>query len=154
MLIERGFRLPVTHYIDAAHTYAAFENRGCFVHERAKFMLESMHERWIGPLPLIVTSVAALGFPEGGSYENIRSRAAENKFYVCPKEVGPALRLMYLDQKPRETLYMPMVPILSKTGKPFVFVLCNGFGGLLLYSELLYPHTRLHATDRLVFVEL
>jgi hypothetical protein len=43
-------------------------------------------------------SVAALGFSEGATYQRITARAFEQGLAECPLELGPHLRLQFLDQ--------------------------------------------------------
>jgi len=49
-------------------------------------------------LPCVEVAVIDLGFPEGATMEALLSGAAEAGLAVCPLEVGPHLRLQYLDQ--------------------------------------------------------
>lgn len=46
----------------------------------------------------IEVSVADLGYPDGAIIANIFQRAGELGLCLCPLEVGPHLRLQYLDQ--------------------------------------------------------
>ena len=43
-------------------------------------------------------SVADLGLPQGGTMPDIATRAADRGLFPCPLELGPHLRLQYLDQ--------------------------------------------------------
>jgi hypothetical protein len=49
-------------------------------------------------LDLVVLSVFKLGFSDRASLHDIYARAVAQGFELCPAEVGPALRLNYLDQ--------------------------------------------------------
>jgi len=43
-------------------------------------------------------SVAALGFGEGATYEQLTARALESGLVECPLELGPHLRMQFLNQ--------------------------------------------------------
>src|SRR5262245_46889232 len=43
-------------------------------------------------------SVADLGFEQGASYEQLVGRAIESRLVECPLELGPRLRMQFLDQ--------------------------------------------------------
>lgn len=43
-------------------------------------------------------SVAALGFEEGATYDQLTARALTSGLVECPLELGPHLRLQFLDQ--------------------------------------------------------
>src|SRR5262245_27441719 len=53
-------------------------------------------------------------------------------FELCPAEVGPALRLNYLDQPLGEFLHIAMKPVARYTGELVTFVVGGGGAGLLL----------------------
>ena len=50
------------------------------------------------PLTTIELSVSDLGLPDGASTKQLYTRAQELTLHVCPLELGPHLRLQYLDQ--------------------------------------------------------
>jgi hypothetical protein len=100
-------------------------------------------------LDLVVLSVFELGFGDqdarndvelGASVEvslhDIYARALSLGFELCPAEVGPALRLQYLDQPPGEFLQIAMNPVARYTGELIRFRVAKaGFGLLLLGSD-------------------
>ena len=47
---------------------------------------------------IVALSVAELGFGGGATYGQIAERALESGFFECPLELGPHLRLQFLDQ--------------------------------------------------------
>jgi hypothetical protein len=61
-------------------------------------------------LDLVVLSVFELGFGDETSLHHIYARAVALGFELCPAEVGPALRLNYLDQPPGDSLHIAMKP--------------------------------------------
>lgn len=104
-------------------------------------------------LDLVVLTPADLGLA-GTSVEvaAVYARAALLGFALCPAEVGPQLRLQYLDQPLGEALHIAMQPIARYTSEPTVFAIINGGAGLLLVGsdgdlDLVVPTTR-----RFVFV--
>jgi hypothetical protein len=100
-------------------------------------------------LDLVVLSVFELGFGDqdahndaelGASVEvslhDIYARALSLGFELCPAEVGPALRLQYLDQPLGEFLQIAMNPVARYTGELIRFRVAKaGFGLLLLGSD-------------------
>jgi hypothetical protein len=51
-------------------------------------------------------SVAELGFREGATYQQLTARALESGLVECPLELGPHLRVQFLDQ-PKESARFP-----------------------------------------------
>jgi hypothetical protein len=49
-------------------------------------------------IEIAVLSVADLGFGEGATYEQLTARALESGLVECPLELGPHLRVQFLDQ--------------------------------------------------------
>ena len=47
---------------------------------------------------IAAVSVAELGFPQGATYGQLTARALESGMVECPLELGPHLRLQFLDQ--------------------------------------------------------
>jgi hypothetical protein len=103
-------------------------------------------------LNLTVVSVAELGFEHGTAYEVIIDRAIMHGLELCPNEVGPQLRLQYLDQPFGECLHIAMRAITHLDGRRRIFgVDCDGgecslFGLCGDLKDLFYP------ADRFVFV--
>ena len=62
---------------------------------------------------LMVVSVRDLGFDNDTHYDAICQRAKERGLELCPPEVGPQLRLQYLDQPLKERLFVAMKAIRS-----------------------------------------
>ena len=70
---------------------------------------------------------------------------------MCPAEVGPQLRLQYLDQPLGEFLAIAMAPISNYAREPILFLVGNGGAGLLLASRTGAPDTKMSTTVDLVF---
>lgn len=60
---------------------------------------------------LVVASVAELGFKDRATCKDIYVRAQGLGLDLCPPEVGPQLRLQYMDQPKGEWLIIAMEPI-------------------------------------------
>jgi len=70
---------------------------------------------------LELVTVAELGFVHSAKLHNIYARAQSMGLELCSAEVGPALRLAYLDQQPNEWLWIGMDPIIATFGGQRVF---------------------------------
>src|SRR5262249_6185271 len=88
------------------------------------------------PIDLVVVSAAQLGITgESASLRDIYSRAEKIGLSLAPAEVGPELRLQYLDQPIGEFLHVGMKPITTWEGDPVIFVVANGGAGLVLVGQ-------------------
>jgi hypothetical protein len=102
---------------------------------------------------LVVLSIADLGFAKkGASLRDIYTRALALGLELCPAEVGPVLRLHYLNQPVGEFLHIAMRPIARYTGELVDFTLANGGAGLLLVGGDARPEVVLPGAARLVFI--
>ena len=76
-----------------------------------------------------------LGYHDDGnvSLRDIYQRASELEYDLCPAEVGPMLRLSYLDQAPGEFLEIAHLPVHRYGGQPIrLMVGYDGWTFLLL----------------------
>lgn len=102
---------------------------------------------------LVVLSVAELGVEtENVSLREIYRRAAQLGYGLCPAEVGPQLRLQYLNQPLGEFLRIAMEPVATAHEDFATFTVGNGGAGLILIGtgtrlDLIVP-----STVRFVFV--
>jgi hypothetical protein len=71
-------------------------------------------------LDLVIVSVGDLGLYQA-TCRDIYPRALELGLELCPAEVGPALRLAYVDQSFGEILLIAMEPITVSDGSLWVF---------------------------------
>jgi len=105
----------------------ALKGNRCRVQRYADEVLDKIE---ISPQPidlhLVIVSVAELGFRTSVPYDVIWKRVNETGLQLCPAEVGPALRLRYLDQPKRadELLRIGMCPVHHAAGA-YVFDLMN-----------------------------
>lgn len=72
-------------------------------------------------IDLIIVTVAELGFPKGATRKDIYAKAQSLGLSLCPPEVGPQLRLQYMDQPNNEYLLIGMEPIADSNGDLSVF---------------------------------
>jgi hypothetical protein len=104
-------------------------------------------------LDLVVLSVAALGFGvEGGTLADIHARAIQLGFELCPEEVGPHLRLQYLNQPVGEFLHVAMKPQRTYGGDLVDFTLANSGAGLALLGGSARPDLLIPRNVVFVFV--
>jgi hypothetical protein len=66
---------------------------------------------------------------------DIYARARNLGFELPPAEVGPQLRLQYLDQPVGEVLHVAMEPLTTWTGRSVILVVANGGAGLILIGQ-------------------
>jgi hypothetical protein len=94
-----------------------------------------------------------LGFGEdGATVQEIYARALQIGLELCPAEVGPILRLNYLDQPVGEFLNIAMRPIARYDGELVDLTVGNGGAGLLLIGGDGEPGLVLAGRIRFVFV--
>jgi hypothetical protein len=102
-------------------------------------------------LDLIVTNVSALGFDaDGAPLKDIYARAEQLGLALCPPEVGPILRLDYLDQPADEYLRIAMNSIARYSGDPVDFTVGNDGARLLLLGG--DAHSDIIALEGISFV--
>ena len=78
--------------------------------------------------------------------------AVAQGFELCPAEVGPALRLNYLDQPLGEFLHIAMRPVARYTGELVDFSVGNAGAGLILIGGDGHPEVMLSGAERFVFI--
>ena len=116
-------------------------------------------------LDLVVVSVFELGLGDQAarndvelaaavevSLHDVYARAISLGFELCPAEVGPALRLQYLDQPLGEFLRIAMTPVARYTGELVDFTVGNGGAGLVLVGGNGDPAATVPGAVRFVFV--
>ena len=102
---------------------------------------------------LVVLAVSELGFEEeGASPVDIYARARQRGFELCPAELGPQLRLQYLNQPLGEFLHIAMAPIALYGGEPADFTVANGGARLILIAGYAGPNFIMPSTMRFVSI--
>jgi hypothetical protein len=104
-------------------------------------------------LDLVVLTAADLGFPTGSTpIAEIYRRALQRGLELCPAELGPQLRLQYVNQPLGEFLHIAMQPIATWRGDLVDLTVANGGAGLLLLGGDGSPDLTLHSSVKFVFV--
>ncbi|TFV40439.1 hypothetical protein [Bradyrhizobium niftali] len=102
---------------------------------------------------LFTVSVAELGFKiDTASLADIFARAKQLGFGLAAAEVGPQLRLQYIDQPIGEFLIIGMEPIRTWTGAPVILNVANGGAGLILIGQDGSADAQISVASRFVFV--
>lgn len=100
---------------------------------------------------LVRLKVRDLGFERGATTDEIYRKAEELGLELCPAEVGPNLRLQYVDQPIGEWFYIAMKQISDRGGFPSVFKLARRDGGLWLLDRWASPDRRWDPDHEFVF---
>ena len=133
----------------------AFRRADCIVSNCAKDILSkpaftvSQKEQEV---KLVKLTVRESGFKEGATTKEIYERAQELGLKLCPAEVGPQLRLQYLDQPKGERLGVAMKPILDSGGDLLVFDVEHDVVGRYLRCDYGDPDDYWLAGNSWVFV--
>jgi hypothetical protein len=87
------------------------------------------YAQWPTRLQLYRVKGSDLGYQknENVSLHDVYQRASELEYDLCPAEVGPMLRLSYLDQPPGEFLDIAHLPVHRYGGQPIRFMV--GYDG-------------------------
>ncbi|MGO4511465.1 hypothetical protein AB4Z51_31090 [Bradyrhizobium sp. 2TAF36] len=102
---------------------------------------------------LLVVSAVQLGFKtDSVPLAVIYARARQLGLELAAAEVGPQLRLQYLDQPMGEFLIVGMQPIKTWSGEPVVLNVANGGAGLILIGQDGRDDAEIPATSRFLFV--
>ena len=102
---------------------------------------------------LVIASVADLGFSdEGAALPAIYARARTLGLELCPAEVGPLLRLRYLNQPVGEWLRIAMTPIVTNEGIAADFTVANGGTGPMLLGGEVRADSIMPAVIQFVFM--
>jgi hypothetical protein len=103
---------------------------------------------------LVVVSAFELGFgKQGASLKDIYARAKSLGFALCPPEVGPQLRIQYLEQPPGEVLHIAMEPIAKYDGDLVSLALENGDWGFVLFGYYVSSVEVMYSRALFVFVK-
>jgi hypothetical protein len=104
-------------------------------------------------LDLVVLTAGDLGFAPGSiTVAEIYRRALQLGLELCPAEIGPQLRLEYLNQPVGEFLHIAMHPVATYHGDLVDLTVANGGAGLLLLGGDASPEIKFHSSVKFVFV--
>ncbi|UPK32001.1 hypothetical protein IVB18_27165 [Bradyrhizobium sp. 186] len=102
---------------------------------------------------LVAVSAVELGFnTDSVPLAAIYARARQLGFELATAEVGPQLRLQYLDQPMGEFLIVGMEPVKTWSGEPVVLNVANGGAGLILIGQDGRDDAEISVTSRFLFV--
>jgi hypothetical protein len=73
-------------------------------------------------------------------------------FGLAAAEIGPQLRLQYLDQPLGEFLILGMAPIRTWNGEPVILTVANGGAGLILIGQDGSAEAQIPVASRFLFV--
>jgi hypothetical protein len=105
------------------------------------------------PMDLVVLTAVDLGLEKGSwPLRDIYRRAVQLGLELCPAEVGPQLRLEYLNQPVGEFLHIAMRPVATYRGDLVDLTVANGGAGLILIGGDGSPELNLHSSVKFVFV--
>lgn len=101
---------------------------------------------------LVVLSPAQLGFTSDTvTLASVYERARQLGLELAAAEIGPQLRLQYLDQPMGEFLIIAMEPIKTWSGEPIVLNVANGGAGLILIGQDGRAAAEIPVASRFVF---
>ncbi len=85
-------------------------------------------------------------------WREIYARAQQLGFGLAAAEIGPQLRLQYLDQPVGEFLIIGMAPIRTWNGEPVILTVANGGAGLILIGQDGSAEAQIPVASRFLFV--
>jgi len=101
---------------------------------------------------LVDLSPAQLGFTSDPvTLADVYARAQQLGLELAAAEVGPQLRMQYVDQPVGEFLIMAMAPIKTWGGEPIILNVANGGAGLILIGQDGRPEAEISVTSRFIF---
>jgi hypothetical protein len=131
----------------------ALSAKGIKIYDRAKEILQKTpFSKELIKYDLVSFSVESLGFPKGATTAEIYQKAQELGLELCPAEVGPLLRLNYLDQPNNDYLAVAMKAIETSDGDPLVFIVDRHGSELWLFTSWVRPDFRWVGGFRFVFL--
>ncbi|MGY4293099.1 hypothetical protein ACVWXN_001194 [Bradyrhizobium sp. i1.4.4] len=148
--------LTLGTFADSLALRNALDKKGCGVGglaaeilARPAFVVDSTKT----DVELVAVSAGQLGFKtDAVTLAAIYGRAQQFGFELAVAEVGPQLRLQYLDQPMGEFLIIGMEPIKTWSGEPVILNVANGGAGLILIGQDGRPDAEISAISRIVFV--
>jgi hypothetical protein len=87
----------------------------------------------------------------GATFADVHAHAIDLGLELCPPEVGPQLRLQYLDQRLGEYLLIGMAPLPAADSSEACFVVGNGGAGLIIIGRSAEADMAVSSRARFVF---
>lgn len=126
--------ISVGTYISVGELKKAIHAKGFRIGSWAEDVLQSQ-KFTLAPKENIIHLVRVtpqdLGFPDGAYRTDIYKRAIEFGLELCPLEIGPQLRLQYVDQPKLESLQIGMEPQTDSKGHESEFRVVHAVDGFL-----------------------
>lgn len=101
----------------------AITEQGMVVSRTASDILDQVVINQKAKIGTVRVAVKELGLKKGGYYHEIQARAFMHGMKLCPPEIGPALRLAYVDQLRDERLHIAMEALSNQEKYRFAFAL-------------------------------
>ena len=142
-----------TRHKTAEDFRAALQAAGCYITDSANAILDLPAFQAADQeteIDLVVASIAHLGLREKAGHHNICARARELGLELCPAEVGPQLRLQYLDQPSPYWLKIVMEPLQPAGHSPLIFSVDGTFRRSL---DTRYAYNVRYSSEHFVFVK-
>jgi len=148
-------RITLGSYSNSLTLRNAMDAIGCHVGglaaeilARPAFIVSSTRKE----VALVTVSAAALGFEtDTVTLVAIYERARRLGLGIAAAEIGPQLRLQYLDQPMGEFLIIGMDPIKTWSGEEVILNVANGGAGLILIGQDGSAGAAISVTSRFVF---
>ncbi|CCE11493.1 conserved hypothetical protein [Bradyrhizobium sp. STM 3843] len=147
--------IAIGTFTDSLALRSAMRAMGCGVGNSAADILGQPYFAVSGKkadVQLVAVSGTELGFKgETAPLKDIYLRAQRLGFRLAPAEIGPQLRLQYMDQPIGEFLIIGMEPIRTSAGEPVILTVANGGAGLILIGQAARDDAEISVTSRFVF---
>ena len=154
--------------VDKAELLARLESAGVLLNEAGRTLFADPRfttSPTASRLDVVATSVADLGLSDGATIDLIVERAAAQGLELCPLELGPHLRLQFVDQEegfigqpltkhraPPGSLTLASAPLADDEETPKGFYLRRIEGVLWLRGYRSWPGHPWSAQDMLAFI--
>ncbi|QOZ48543.1 hypothetical protein XH89_05365 [Bradyrhizobium sp. CCBAU 53340] len=147
--------ITIGTFVDPLALRNELDSRGCNVGGQAAEILARPSfttSPRTANVELVDLSPAQLGFTFGTvTLASVYARARQLGFELAAAEVGPQLRIQYLDQPIGEFLIIGMEPIKTWGGEPIILNVANGGAGLILIGQDGRADADVPVTSRFIF---
>ncbi|MCG2672794.1 hypothetical protein L6637_38300 [Bradyrhizobium sp. WYCCWR 12774] len=147
--------ITIGNFADSLTLRDELDSKGCSVGGQAAEILArpaftvSSHKTHV---ELVNLSPAQLGFTSDTvTLASVYTRARQLGFELAAAEIGPQLRIQYLDQPIGEFLIIGMEPIKTWSGEPIILDVANGGAGLILIARDGRAEAEIPVTSRFIF---
>ena len=131
----------------------SFKKKGIHITDGAEYMLSKIPLAKIETkVTLHIRTVKELTGKNSATKKEIYKAICAKGYGLCPAELGPLLRLQYLDQPFDEWINIAMEPVHGRRGNPCAFDLNSGGAGLGLGGSGAQSDGRWPSDDQFVFL--